>query len=959
MSSKAVTRGSIDVEPLLKATAVGFAVAFVALTSFSVGGELYQSYYQYCFVAAIVLVRCSLFIVAAHAILRGAVHKAKCLVSSGRLDILAGALIGAASALGVYNLNAVQTTLSHLPVSLVLVAFALSSVAMGAAFLREVAEQLPPDLAGLSFLSDGEISAPEADALNIAGRAKYFAEMVEKEGGRGAIVFGVDGAWGIGKSSFINLAQCAWDKNEKIIVFRFEPLKFGGEKDLVRSFVRELSGEIRSNFFAPELRPLASRYARMIKADPSVSLPGFRLSMREDGSTIDEIINDLDDVLERIGRRVIVVVDDLDRVETEMVNRVLFMVRRSMMARNIAYVLVYDAERMISSSGNESTREYFEKFVNASVSLFVDLNDLAKYLSHGWKGSLPSAHSSQSANVLGLQSILSAVAELLASDRGGSYIGLVGNLRKIKRMINAMLMMEMGRFELQQTDFDRRDLVHLLLLYLNYPGVFREIYANEGENRSGIFSARPLSGPGEVGYGNAPELKEYLGKIGPDQRYLVAELFEMSSRGLSGQRPSRQQVNSLACFNSLGRRNLSAYLGLIVRSVVPDPLQTEALYEGLLTRVRSGASISSVLDDSLLAGNADAQAKFWGSLAASTHSLDKVVLVEAIATIVEKLPTYSYGDAVGASPRSSAIYSLAIIVNSAFGEVAQASEDEASRAKQIRELIVGSGREAGLLRTLATADRGVPGLHDMLLLRLLCCADRGNQLRNIHLALLPEDLRLNVKGRRSDRVVEAVRRASQIAFQEFKTRYIDGRRNFLSASIEDISVDQATGETVVTDRSGKGFIIYQLANSLAPTGSGVGCGYFDEYGAGDGCGIAREMNAYLFEVCFAPINEENKLAFADYCLANFSRDYFNETGSVPTRQSLEQGLDVGAFRAFWNRHGPTYKAANLEAHSRRVVTANYTAWYADDLPKVWDVLDNEESSGWEGEDAPLSPHFAS
>lgn len=936
------TRSSrrMDFEVTAKMVLSGALLQLVAQSSFVLGSGLWLGFFDECTVLATILVTSLTLITMTYVLERNPAKYVRTIVKSGRMDLFLAMGVGAGVTLVIVPYTGLEKLLLRVDHTLTSLILVILSVSMGASLLRgDRTIGVVEAQEGFAFLSDEEIEDADLDLLNSRGLADKFASIVATESARGAIVFGVDGPWGIGKSTFVNFAQRTWEANERVIVFRFEPLKYAAEKDLVRSFIQELSGELRSRFFAPELRPLASRYARILKADPSISFPGLKLSVDPDGSTIDEIVSDVSQSLERVGKRVIVVIDDLDRIDHETVKRVLFMIRRSMPARNVTYVLVYDTERLVSRSGNEETREYMEKFVNAKISLFVDLEALGSFLREGWKTSLPQGQSRQSTRVFGLQSILSELASILEGSSGGQYVGLMGNIRKIKRLINAMLLMEMEFVELNQTDFDRRDLVHLLLLYLIYPGIFRDIYASEGENRLGMFSLRPVTGHGGQGYENDPGLAVYLDRIEPAQRYLVAQLFEVGARDLINQRPSREQINTLACFNSFGRRNLSAYLRLIVRSVVPDPLQTEALYEGLLARARSGEIFKEVLDDTVLKENSGAHAKFWGALAASAKSFDQAKLVEAISTIVRLLPSYESKIITGTSPRSSAVYSLAIIINSAFGDIIQGDAAETSRAESIRALILGEGEGEGLFRALASPDRGILGIHDMLLFRLLCCADRGNQLRNIHLALVPSHLRNRLPSIRNSVVVEGVRQLSQIAFGIFKARYIDQGLNLMEPVAADTSVDPATQEVVVEDSFGKGFIAYQLTNTLAPTGSGVGCGYFDEAGSEDDCGISRVMNGYLFAGCFVPTSEANRLAFADYCLANFSRDYFDDSGPGPTRQSLEQGLDPQAFRDFWREYGHEYRASGLELLNRKVVTANYSATYQSDLLGVWDVLD--------------------
>ena len=44
------------------------------------------------------------------------------------------------------------------------------------------------------------------------------------------------------------------------------------------------------------------------------------------GETMDEMLEDIDEVLEQLGPRVIVILDDLDRLEPKLINNVLFTV---------------------------------------------------------------------------------------------------------------------------------------------------------------------------------------------------------------------------------------------------------------------------------------------------------------------------------------------------------------------------------------------------------------------------------------------------------------------------------------------------------------------------------------------------------------------------------------------------------------------------------------------------------
>ena len=112
----------------------------------------------------------------------------------------------------------------------------------------------------------------------------------------------------------------------------------------------------------------------------------------------------------------------------------------------------------------------------------------------------------------------------------------------------------------------------------------------------------------------------------------------------------------------------------------------------------------------------------------------------------------------------------------------------------------------------------------------------------------------------------------------------------------------------------------------------------------DQAGISGVMNKYLFEVCFNPfINEDNIYYFADYCLSNLHNGFWDglsEDGYRATPTGLADGLDPAELKKYWTKFGSEIKRKKLpEIKNKGVVTVNYTATYAKDLPKVFEVLD--------------------
>ncbi len=267
------------------------------------------------------------------------------IVRSYRIDLLVGVVIGAWSS----NLASPWLAKLHAPFKsadphwapAILIFFCVM-------FLSPILQsrtRAGKQTSQLYFIADEEIDDKRDDLLTNELQAKSFAETVLACDSHPGLVFGVDGPWGVGKTSFINLVERYWeDAGDKVLVCRFEPLRYASEPDLADRLIRDLSAVIQDKVFSPEFRPAASRYSRLIKGKADVSFFGFKLSLEPSQETIDELLDDIDDVLRRIDRRVIIVIDDLDRLDTKTINNVLFATRRTFKLSQATYVLCYDTE---------------------------------------------------------------------------------------------------------------------------------------------------------------------------------------------------------------------------------------------------------------------------------------------------------------------------------------------------------------------------------------------------------------------------------------------------------------------------------------------------------------------------------------------------------------------------------------------------------------------------------------
>jgi hypothetical protein len=825
----------------------------------------------------------------------------------------------------------------------------------------------------LYFLSDDEIKTEEEDVLQNKGQAKDFAEAVLASEAHSGLVFGIDGPWGVGKTSFVNLAEQYWKATgaNSVIVFRFEPLRYAADPDLSERFIRDLSATIQREVYAPEFRPATSRYLRMVK---SISFLGLRLSLEPSSETVDELLEDINDLLKSIRRRVIVVIDDLDRIEAKAVNNVLFAVRRAFKLSQATYILCYDTENLVKGKDEGSNaREFLEKFVTVKLSLFIDSSTLRNFLRKDWQPNEYRSLTIPSDTMFKYSSVLSEMAEILGEDKAAKYLPLIGDMRKLKRFVNTVILLQLEKTDLGKTDFNRRDLINLILLHLNYPGLFRQIYAEETEGRSGVFSAKRNFDEGEVKFSNAAEFESVVsGCMETTGQFLLRQLFDVKVLEIETVDPANESVlSSRACFNSERYRNLEKYLKLIVRFVTPELRETFKLYQDTVDRVKQGTSIASIFEESAfgLREGELAHDEFWRVLVSQSYDFTQAVAEDAINTLVDYLPRYSFLGTDDRGLRQRSIYSLIRLLDRAgWGRTDRRRlHNTPENVVEIAQRIYGEKAYAGkgLIHRLASEERGVLGWYDLMSFRVLCSADRQGQIYNVTTALIVrEDISAPKDGSLSPLALNGMRTLSQQVFKLFRDTYIKPGRNFFAEVDKTSDIDffgdlekwvkehserveggnQILADQLLAARSSvKTFVMYQLSNRKYPIGSGVGCGLYDESGTGDAGGISAIMNKYIFEVCFNPsVTKGNIYHFADHCLRNLTSGFWaghDEEGYVVTEDSLASGLDPAELKKYWEKFGNQIKKENLPDINRRIVTGNYIATYAKHLPKVFDALD--------------------
>jgi len=831
------------------------------------------------------------------------------------------------------------------------------------------------------FISDEALTHEAQDLLGIADEAARFAERVFNYGSSMSLVFGIDAPWGIGKSSFINFCKRHWQERyaTRVIVYDFSPLRYEGHANLPEAFIDGLVRAIQRRFFVPELRSLLSRYARFVRGlRAKVPLVDFELP--SSAYNIDDAFEDLEVALLRLDKKVIVVVDDLDRLTLRSAKEVLYTVKKSFALPNLSYVLAYDTDNIGALEDRrpdaEKLTEFLEKFINVKIGIYLDSSALVGYVSKNLSTAL--SGNSQADPIL-VSKAIGGLIDILNSPDYHQYQAFVGDIRKIKRLINTLLLLEIDRADFENSDFNKEDLIHLLLIYVNYPNVFRTIYDSETQGRWGTFS---LNGPydagypganavrGEAAFKNSAEYERYTTSLRASQRFLLDKVFKDSERLSNGNIESVSEgiKRSYACFNGGGGtgRNLEQYLQLIVKLSKPQKDTQYQFYVNSKNKVAGGTPIEDVLGGSEVfawsatEGNRE---HLWRVLVNSTGDLPPRVGKDLIRHLLDNIQDYCLFEDAGLGlglRHRLPLYLLKLLDTVGWQDeqgVPRANTNE--NIREIAEWILCEGPYAdnGVAKTLSKDDRGLLGLYDLLVFRLYCSADRGGDTFNVQRALSTHSSPgAPTSGLTQTIAIAGMREISQVVYRIFEEQYIRPTINIFDradklsladfcgnyadfvdqkrASIADLDTRVEALRSVV-----KVFSIYQLGSARVEMG--VPCGYYDSAGDANKQGIARALNDYLFDVCFNPaIAERNYEHFLDYLLMNLATTFGTGAGEVVANANeFTKVLLPDRLSGFWKANETAIRAHRYTEWDRFVHTGNYRASYRSNLHSVYDVLD--------------------
>lgn len=222
--------------------------------------------------------------------------------------------------------------------------------------------------------------------------AKTLADSIRKIKAPEGTVIALNGPWGSGKSSVVNLIQFHLKDavaSGEIVVVNFACWWFRGEEALALAFFRELYAGLSPSLGDKFKKVLPKIGARLLRAGSVVSvgadlagagglgsLAAGTMSWLSDlihsDETVEKLHEELSNVLSDQKKRFVIIVDDIDRLSPDEALLIFRLVKSIGRLPNVIYLLAFDrhlAEAIVSERYPSEGPHYLEKIIQAGFDI--------------------------------------------------------------------------------------------------------------------------------------------------------------------------------------------------------------------------------------------------------------------------------------------------------------------------------------------------------------------------------------------------------------------------------------------------------------------------------------------------------------------------------------------------------------------------------------------------------------
>uniref|UniRef100_A5WBC9 KAP P-loop domain protein n=1 Tax=Psychrobacter sp. (strain PRwf-1) TaxID=349106 RepID=A5WBC9_PSYWF len=351
-----------------------------------------------------------------------------------------------------------------------------------------------------SYSSDAPVSKIDEDAFSRWSFSKRVAQVIANRQDPSSIVIGLYGAWGDGKTSVLNFIDQSLTNNEAVICIRFNPWRFGTEDQLLLGFFNQIADALDNKLTtsSDKLKDIGNKILKPVTKLANVEAVGEIVTSFISMPDIDIFKERTEKLLEESKKRVLILIDDVDRLDKTEIHTLFRLVKLTADFKYTSYILAFDKDivssslqdRYSSSQGN-SGEAFLEKIIQVPLNLpYIDKSTLRSFCYQGIDEAL------QLANI----ELTQEQIQRFSSNYLSAFESCISTPRKAKLYSNTL----MFSLPILKGEVNPIDLMLIEGIRLFYPKLYDFI-----KNNQDLFAGTFISSQ----YGNDNANKEYIKKL--------------------------------------------------------------------------------------------------------------------------------------------------------------------------------------------------------------------------------------------------------------------------------------------------------------------------------------------------------------------------------------------------------------------------------------------------------------
>lgn len=317
-----------------------------------------------------------------------------------------------------------------------------------------------------SFFDDMPLGSEGNDELGYDSYAELLGNKILSSHFDKSFAIGINGKWGLGKTSFIDLLKRKV-KSDDIIEINFNAWNSHSPKAIIKDFfetVQETIGPYHSSLsrlflqYSNKLVTLHSNTVTQSIQTTVSAITGFE--------SINSLYQDINSALASIDKKILVYIDDLDRLDKYEIIEVIRLIRNTANFHNTFFIVAYDRNYVINALKEHNPykqEEFLEKIFQIEITLPYFKKDVLRYkLAEKLKSKLPNeVHAIIDKEIIGTTSYVPAY-----------FNEWLESKRDVTRLANA-LVLNLSKL-IWEVEF--KDLLRIELLRVKYPSAYELLF---------------------------------------------------------------------------------------------------------------------------------------------------------------------------------------------------------------------------------------------------------------------------------------------------------------------------------------------------------------------------------------------------------------------------------------------------------------------------------------------------